>query len=68
MKVLLTHRYYAPDTPAYANMLRTIAEGLAEKTELALVWAAPANNKKARPISSLCINRSMVRVLVGRQD
>lgn len=32
MKVLLTHRYYAPDTPAYATMLRTIAEGLAGNT------------------------------------
>ena len=34
MKVLFTHRYYAPDTPAYANMLRKLAEGLAARTDL----------------------------------
>ena len=29
MKILLTHRYFWPDSPPYASMLRTIAERLA---------------------------------------
>ena len=29
MKILLTHRYFWPDTPPYGSMLRTIAEALA---------------------------------------
>lgn len=30
MKILLTHRYYIPDTPPYADILHAVAAGLAE--------------------------------------
>lgn len=31
MRILFTHRYFWPDTPPYAAMLRTIADGVADR-------------------------------------
>ena len=40
MKLLLTHRYFWPDTAPYAAMLRSIAEGLAEAGHEVRVFAS----------------------------
>lgn len=43
MKILLVHRYYWPDSPPYASMLRTIAEHLAnEGHEVDVFTAQPS--------------------------
>lgn len=40
MKVLLTHRYFWPDTPPYASMLKIIAASLAEQGHEVEVFAS----------------------------
>ncbi len=43
MKVVLVHRYFWPDTPPYASMLRTIAEGLSSAGhEVTVLTAQPS--------------------------
>lgn len=39
MKILLSHRYFWPDTPPYGSMLRTIAEALAAEGHEVTVFA-----------------------------
>ncbi|MEM9138194.1 MAG: glycosyltransferase family 4 protein [Pseudomonadota bacterium] len=40
MKILLTHRYFWPDSPPYAAILRVIGEGLAEQGHEVHVFAS----------------------------
>ncbi len=40
MKILLTHRYFWPDTPPYAYMLRSIGEGLVDAGHKVHVFAS----------------------------
>ncbi len=40
MKILFTHRYFWPDSPAYATMLRTIAEHVAAQGHEVEVFAS----------------------------
>lgn len=48
MKVLLTHRYFWPDSPPYALMLRSIGEGLVEAGHEVHVFASrPSYRDKA---------------------
>lgn len=43
MRLLLVHRYFWPDTPPYASMLRTIAEGAAQAGhEVTVLTAQPS--------------------------
>lgn len=42
MKVLLTHRYYWPDTPPYAYILREIAEDLAKTHNVQIFSTMPS--------------------------
>ena len=46
MKLLLTHRYFWPDTAPYALMLRTIGEGLAENGHDVHVFASRPSYRK----------------------
>ena len=49
MKILFTHRYFWPDSPAYAAMLRTIAEhGAAQGHEVEVFASQPSYGELSR--------------------
>ncbi len=48
LKVLLSHRYFWPDTPPYASMLRTIAEGLAAEGHDVTVFSSQPSYRTSR--------------------
>ena len=52
MRILFTHRYFWPDSPAYAAMLRTIAEHAAERGHEVEVFASqPSYGEHGRAAS-----------------
>lgn len=66
MKILFTHRYFWPDTPPYALMLRSIAEGIQDKGHTVQVYAskpsyrAISKNTEIKGIDGLDVKRAFV--------
>jgi len=52
MKVLLTHRYYVPDTPPYADILHAIAVGLSEAGHDVRVFTTKPSYKTSAGIAA----------------
>lgn len=53
MKILLTHRYFAPDTPPYASMLDSIARGLSKAGHDVRVFSTLPSYKTGSGIAAL---------------
>lgn len=49
MKILFTHRYFWPDTPPYANLLRVLAGHFAMQGEEVALFASQPSYRKAEP-------------------
>jgi glycosyltransferase involved in cell wall biosynthesis len=67
MKILLTHRYFWPDSPPYASMLRTIGDGLVDAGHDVHVFASKPSyrktssiDKKREKIGGLSVRRCWV--------
>ncbi len=50
LKILLSHRYFWPDTPPYASMLRTLAEGLAAAGHQVTVFTAQPSYRTSQAV------------------